>query len=124
MSSSTMIDGATIRRASRKRIATDSTTMPASHAHAGTAPTSARERRSTRVVVAFVKAALRRARERRPPQPPVPGARRRKGRRRVRRRSEEHTSELQSRPHLVCRLLLEKKNTNATPHLLQKHKNK
>src|SRR5215813_14286673 len=32
------------------------------------------------------------------------------------RRSEEHTSELQSRPHLVCRLLLEKKKTtsNAT----------
>src|SRR5690554_7697808 len=27
------------------------------------------------------------------------------------RRSEEHTSELQSRPHLVCRLLLEKKKT-------------
>src|SRR2546422_4084327 len=27
----------------------------------------------------------------------------------VRRRSEEHTSELQSRLHLVCRLLLEKK---------------
>src|SRR5690554_7686692 len=27
----------------------------------------------------------------------------------VRLRSEEHTSELQSRPHLVCRLLLEKK---------------
>src|SRR5215813_15406968 len=26
-----------------------------------------------------------------------------------RERSEEHTSELQSRPHLVCRLLLEKK---------------
>src|SRR5690554_7398583 len=25
-------------------------------------------------------------------------------------RSEEHTSELQSRPHLVCRLLLEKNN--------------
>src|SRR5690554_6718968 len=25
-------------------------------------------------------------------------------------KSEEHTSELQSRPHLVCRLLLEKKN--------------
>src|SRR5690554_7685538 len=25
-------------------------------------------------------------------------------------RSEEHTSELQSRPHIVCRLLLEKKN--------------
>src|SRR5690554_1168099 len=27
----------------------------------------------------------------------------------IKRRSEEHTSELQSRPHLVCRLLLEKK---------------
>src|SRR3989442_11760552 len=26
-------------------------------------------------------------------------------------RSEEHTAELQSRPHLVCRLLLEKKNS-------------
>src|SRR3989442_1607264 len=26
-------------------------------------------------------------------------------------RSEEHTSEIQSRPHLVCRLLLDKKNT-------------
>src|SRR3989442_11928471 len=29
------------------------------------------------------------------------------------RRSEEHTSELQSRPHLVCRLLLEKKKKPA-----------
>src|SRR3989442_5520894 len=29
-------------------------------------------------------------------------------------RSEEHTSELQSRPHLVCRLLLEKKK-----HMIQ-----
>src|SRR2546429_4594057 len=29
-------------------------------------------------------------------------------------RSEEHTSELQSRLHLVCRLLLEKKKTNLT----------
>src|SRR5690348_18166555 len=28
-------------------------------------------------------------------------------------RSEEHTSELQSPVHLVCRLLLEKKNNNA-----------
>src|SRR5690554_7786151 len=27
----------------------------------------------------------------------------------LQKRSEEHTSELQSRPHLVCRLLLEKK---------------
>src|SRR5687768_18360468 len=30
------------------------------------------------------------------------------------RRSEEHTSELQSRLHLVCRLLLEKKNKEIT----------
>src|SRR5947208_5378598 len=30
--------------------------------------------------------------------------------RKTRRRSEEHTSELQSPDHLVCRLLLEKKN--------------
>src|SRR5690625_6389401 len=30
-------------------------------------------------------------------------------------RSEEHTSELQSRGHLVCRLLLEKKNQTNTP---------
>src|SRR3712207_7855064 len=32
-------------------------------------------------------------------------------RRTTRSRSEEHTSELQSRQYLVCRLLLEKKNT-------------
>src|SRR5690554_7025353 len=30
-------------------------------------------------------------------------------------RSEEHTSELQSRPHLVCRLLLEKKKRLSSP---------
>src|SRR3989442_5018266 len=30
-------------------------------------------------------------------------------------RSEEHTSELQSRPHLVCRLLLEKKTRCRQP---------
>src|SRR2546422_5952158 len=32
-------------------------------------------------------------------------------------RSEEHTSELQSRLHLVCRLLLEKKKKIHKPHL-------
>src|SRR2546429_2049018 len=32
------------------------------------------------------------------------------------RRSEEHTSELQSRLHLVCRLLLEKKTTHELVH--------
>src|SRR3712207_7329891 len=31
-------------------------------------------------------------------------------------RSEEHTSELQSRQYLVCRLLLEKKKTLSQPH--------
>src|SRR2546422_7255303 len=33
-------------------------------------------------------------------------------------RSEEHTSELQSRLHLVCRLLLEKKKKNKKNRLL------
>src|SRR3989442_6327474 len=42
------------------------------------------------------------ARTRRPPPCPRPADG----------RSEEHTSELQSRPHLVCRLLLEKKNSS------------
>src|SRR2546422_4146152 len=35
----------------------------------------------------------------------------------VRWRSEEHTSELQSRLHLVCRLLLEKKKTKRHKHM-------
>src|SRR3989449_2788445 len=35
-------------------------------------------------------------------------------------RSEEHTSELQSRLHLVCRLLLEKKKRRARPHRPQR----
>src|SRR5690554_7070181 len=37
-------------------------------------------------------------------------------------RSEEHTSELQSRPHLVCRLLLEKKKKKKKKN--KKNKNK
>src|SRR2546429_6651735 len=38
-------------------------------------------------------------------------------------RSEEHTSELQSRLHLVCRLLLEKKKTMSEPvlHMISAH---
>src|SRR3712207_8987629 len=43
-----------------------------------------------------------------PDRPPAP----RRGR--SGRRSEEHTSELQSRQYLVCRLLLEKKKNNNT----------
>src|SRR2546429_3711112 len=55
---------------------------------------------------------LARRRPARDPRDPPPA---REGDRRPRRedapaRSEEHTSELQSRLHLVCRLLLEKKN--------------
>src|SRR5689334_24386711 len=34
----------------------------------------------------------------------------------MRQRSEEHTSELQSQFHLVCRLLLEKKKPSPSPH--------
>src|SRR5690554_7696285 len=37
-------------------------------------------------------------------------------------RSEEHTSELQSRPHLVCRLLLEKKKYNRLHENLHPHR--
>src|SRR3712207_8844933 len=36
-------------------------------------------------------------------------------------RSEEHTSELQSRQYLVCRLLLEKKKQKPTLSLLHAH---
>src|SRR5699024_12762849 len=49
-----------------------------------------------------------RTRARRPPGPLAPGCD--DHRSRERERSEEHTSELQSRFDLVCRLLLEKKN--------------
>src|SRR5690625_5520120 len=37
-------------------------------------------------------------------------------------RSEEHTSELQSRGHLVCRLLLEKKKTAPYHYRLREHR--
>src|SRR5215813_15570652 len=37
-------------------------------------------------------------------------------------RSEEHTSELQSRPHLVCRLLLEKKKKKIRKKIYLKKK--
>src|SRR3712207_7439906 len=49
---------------------------------------------------------------RRPPASQRPG--RCEHRRRRPRRSEEHTSELQSRQYLVCRLLLEKKKKTST----------
>src|SRR3712207_7083905 len=40
----------------------------------------------------------------------------------VEERSEEHTSELQSRQYLVCRLLLEKKNIHISPPLTFIHR--
>src|SRR2546422_8453823 len=40
----------------------------------------------------------------------------------IRQRSEEHTSELQSRLHLVCRLLLEKKKNNTVKQLTENEK--
>src|SRR5690606_40176692 len=47
----------------------------------------------------------------------TPSSRNRSGRSSARRRrSEEHTSELQSRENLVCRLLLEKKKNTAQIH--------
>src|SRR5258708_22441476 len=55
-----------------------------------------------------------RARVARPPFAVAIGTRRSH----VRARSEEHTSELQSPDHLVCRLLLEKKKTKFDIHLL------
>src|SRR6267143_2163224 len=42
----------------------------------------------------------------------------------ARTRSEEHTSELQSQFHLVCRLLLEKKKKNHNTNYIQKKKKK
>src|SRR5438552_13654810 len=58
------------------------------------------------------------------PRNPRRTARRRGApRRRAVRRSEEHTSELQSPDHLVCRLLLEKKKTRSGRALLAPHGN-
>src|SRR3712207_7444094 len=53
-----------------------------------------------------------------PPPPRPRRARRNRCRRRA--RSEEHTSELQSRQYLVCRLLLEKKK-NKGSHQAKDH---
>src|SRR5262245_64177974 len=53
--------------------------------------------------------------------PPRPGA---QNSRRLVRRSEEHTSELQSLRHLVCRLLLEKKKKKKNKNTIKKQKKK
>src|SRR5215472_18938010 len=66
---------------------------------------------------------LRSARSGARPVPRDPGGRAREAGA-ARRRSEEHTSELQSLRHLVCRLLLEKKKKTPMSHLIDKKKNK
>src|SRR5712675_2567749 len=53
---------------------------------------------------------------------PASGGNSRRGERK--RRSEEHTSELQSRLHIVCRLLLEKKKKPLRHNLRKKQKKK
>src|SRR5262245_64964952 len=53
--------------------------------------------------------------------PPRPGA---QNSRRLVRRSEEHTSELQSLRHLVCRLLLEKKKKKKNKNTITERKKK
>src|SRR6266550_3092676 len=68
------------------------------------------------------------------PADPLPRRARREGRPDLRdaqvpdappgRRSEEHTSELQSRLHLVCRLLLEKKKKEKSTSIYSKKKKK
>src|SRR5947208_9523648 len=77
--------------------------------------------RSARCTVARSRTArsTERGSPRLPPRPPRSSARRRPRQKSFSgpgtHRSEEHTSELQSPDHLVCRLLLEKKNTEP-PH--------
>src|SRR5262247_4692160 len=60
----------------------------------------------------------------RPARRRTPGGRGRRRRGWRARRSEEHTSELQSLRHLVCRLLLEKKKTGSYNVCLEKIKKK
>src|SRR5258707_2435067 len=50
-------------------------------------------------------------------RPVAPPAHQRPPARRLAARSEEHTSELQSRQYLVCRLLLEKKKQHHVSHV-------
>src|SRR5205814_7781600 len=70
------------------------------------------ERTSVALAPGHAQRSTRAGRARAPSNPGVTS--RRTERRRNRTRSEEHTSELQSLRHLVCRLLLEKKKNQAT----------
>src|SRR5439155_22854310 len=88
-------------------------------------------RRSSDLLLPCSSNSLRRPTQRRPPPPAMfraASARMQHSARRSstshrRRRSEEHTSELQSRGHLVCRLLLEKKKTNHVKNQHSRSKN-
>src|SRR3712207_7403944 len=64
---------------------------------------------------------MRRTARRDPSQPLLIRARALRNDGRWRTRSEEHTSELQSRQYLVCRLLLEKKKKKPTISLATSH---
>src|SRR5207244_13328215 len=83
----------------RSRSSRDRSTSPAARGSRSSAP-------PTRSASSWSSPADRRARAE-PSGATVPGRDFRRG---PLRRSEEHTSELQSPDHLVCRLLLEKKN--------------
>src|SRR2546429_9110860 len=69
--------------------------------------------RSSRLADALRRHPLARSAARATPDPRAPRSAHPEGLRRST-RSEEHTSELQSRLHLVCRLLLEKKKRTAS----------
>src|SRR3712207_8230641 len=93
-----------IRRPPRSTLFPD-TTLVRSQA-AGQAP--AADRGDRRLGRGQAREAERAARVLQPP--------RRQGLQRLEVRSEEHTSELQSRQYLVCRLLLEKKKKKYSPN--------
>src|SRR3712207_9007746 len=82
-------------------------------AHRAPPPARGRRRRGLPPAAPRPRAAVRLRPDARGPT--APGPREPLGRARRRRpRSEEHTSELQSRQYLVCRLLLEKKKIGST----------
>src|SRR5439155_26944347 len=88
-----------------------STLFPYTTLFRSTAGRNRRRRRSARAAAARSPPASCPAERRTRPAPDAAAAACRARRRSsTAERSEEHTSELQSRGHLVCRLLLEKKN--------------
>src|SRR3712207_7334940 len=89
------------------------TTLCRSLRHDGAAPGRARARVRERDQLAQVAVPLAVLGQEREVQA-LPGVLHRQLAPRDRLRSEEHTSELQSRQYLVCRLLLEKKTTNSS----------